>query len=66
MQETREIPDPIMIAGLLYQYSIQQQSNKIEAYGPMYFKTINRILYNRKYGSGQIEIRPWDRKVSTT
>ncbi|MEK9747194.1 MAG: hypothetical protein VW443_00485 [Pseudomonadales bacterium] len=62
MQEWREVPDTIMVAGLLYHYSIQQQSNKIEAYGPLYFKTTNRVLYNRKYGSGKIQVQPWDNK----
>ena len=59
--ETRAIPDNIIVAGLLYHYSVQQQSNKIEAYGPMYFKMMNRILYQKKYGSGKIEVSPWDK-----
>ena len=59
--EIRAIPDNIMVAGLLYHYSVQQQSNKIEAYGPMYFKMMNRILFQKKYGSGKIEVSPWDK-----
>lgn len=59
--EARPIPDPILVNGLMYQYAIQQQSNKVEAYGPMYFKSMNRILYNRKYGNGPIEMTPVDR-----
>jgi hypothetical protein len=59
--ETRAIPDNIMVSGLLYHYSVQQQSSKIEAYGPMYFKMMNRILYQRKYGSGKIEMSPFDK-----
>ena len=59
--EHRNIPDQIMVAGLLYNYAVQQQSNKVEAYGPMYFRTMNRILYNRKYGNSKIEISPHDR-----
>jgi hypothetical protein len=59
--EQRPIPDSIVVSGLLYHYSVQQQSNKIEAYGPMYFKMMNRILYQRKFGSGKIEVSPWDR-----
>ena len=51
----------IMVAGLLYHYSVQQQSNKVEAYGPMYFRTMNRILFNRKYGNAKIELSPLDR-----
>ena len=59
--EHRQVPDQIMIAGLLYHYSVQQQSNKVEAYGPMYFRTMNRILFNRKYGNAKIEVSPMDR-----
>lgn len=64
--EMRAIPDSIMVSGLLYHYSVQQQSNKIEAYGPMYFKMMNRILYQRKYGSGKIEMSPYDKEVRPT
>mgnify|MGYP000014322615 CR=1 FL=1 len=59
--EWRAIPDNIIVSGLLYHYSVQQQSNKIEAYGPMYFKMMNRVLYQRKYGSGKIEMSPFDK-----
>lgn len=59
--EQREIPDSIIVSGLLYHYSVQQQSNKIEAYGPMYFKMMNRILFQRKFGSGKIEVSPMDK-----
>lgn len=64
--EIRHVPDNIMVAGLLYHYSVQQQSNKIEAYGPMYFKMMNRILYQKKYGSGKIELSPWDKSQRPT
>jgi hypothetical protein len=59
--EWRAIPDQIIVSGLLYHYAVQQQSNKIEAYGPMYFKMMNRLLYNRKYGSGKLEMSPFDK-----
>ena len=59
--EHRQVPDQIMISGLLYHYSVQQQSNKVEAYGPMYFRTMNRILFNRKYGNAKIVLSPMDR-----
>lgn len=62
--EWRAIPDNIVVAGLLYHYAVQQQSNKIEAYGPMYFKMMNRVLFQRKYGSGKIELSPWDKGQS--
>ena len=64
--ETLPIPDNIMVSGLLYHYAVQQQSNKIEAYGPMYFKMMNCVLYHRKYGSGKIEVSPWDRAQKPT
>jgi len=64
--EWRAIPDNIIVSGLLYHYAVQQQSNKIEAYGPMYFKMMNRVLYNRKYGSGKIEMSPWDKSQAPT
>lgn len=59
--EIRNVPDSIMVSGLLYHYSVQQQSSKVEAYGPMYFKGMNRVLYNRKFGNAKIEMAPWDR-----
>jgi hypothetical protein len=62
-QEIRKVPDSIMVQGLLYHYSVQQQSSKVEAYGPMYFKGMNRVLYNRKFGNAPIEMSPWDRGV---
>ena len=50
-----------MVSGLLYHYSVQQQSNKIEAYGPMYFKNDEQNLvsekvqlFNRDVSLGQI------------
>ena len=59
--EHRNVPDQVMVAGLLYNYAVQQQSNKVEAYGPMYFRTMNRILYNRKFGNSKIQMSPHDR-----
>jgi len=64
--EVMPIPDNIMVSGLLYHYAVQQQSNKIEAHGPTYFKMMNRVLYHRKYGSGKIEVSPWDRAQKPT
>lgn len=55
-QETRMIPDTIMIAGLKYHYAVQQQSSKAGAYGPIYYRTMNRVLYNRLYGNTTIEL----------
>lgn len=59
--ETRQIPDNIMTDGLLYYYCLQQASMKAEIAGPRYFRTMNGTLYNRKFGSGKINMVPWDR-----
>ena len=68
--ETREIPDPIVVAGLLRYYSEQQMSEKLQLYGPQYAQTMNRILYNRKYGHQKVEMQAVDKrdkvKVGTT
>lgn len=59
--DIRPIPDPIMVAGLLYHYSIQQSSSKVEIYAPAYFRMTSRILFSRKYGNGPLELSPMDR-----
>lgn len=59
--DIRPIPDPIMVAGLMYHYSMQQSSQKLEIYAPAYFRLTSRILFNRKYGNGPIEMSPVDR-----
>lgn len=45
--ERREIPDGIMIAGLLARYSIQQSSEKSKMFWSKYTKTMNQLLFNR-------------------
>lgn len=54
--ETRDIPDVIMIAGLLAKYATQQLSQKAQALVPAYFRTMNLVLYNRMVGNGPIEM----------
>lgn len=49
--DTRPVPDLIMQAGLLAYYAIDQGSEKAQLYYDLYAKTMNRILYERKYGN---------------
>lgn len=60
-QDIRPIPDNVIISALLFRYALQQGSQKAQTYGPQYYRTLNTTLYNRKYGSGPIEMSPKDR-----
>lgn len=52
--EVRQVPDEIIVAGMMYYYAMQQESTKIKMYGPEYFRAMNSILYDIKYGNGII------------
>jgi hypothetical protein len=43
--DVRPIPDPVVLAGLLFHYSIQQLSNKAQAYQPAYARALNQQLH---------------------
>lgn len=58
LNEIRTIPDIIIKAGLKHYYALQQVSVKSKIYEPMYNKTMNTTLYQRKYGNAKIEIEP--------
>lgn len=58
LTETRTIPDTIVKAGLKHYYALQQVSVKAKIYEPAYYKTMNTVLYNRKYGNAPIEVQP--------
>jgi hypothetical protein len=60
MQETRQIPDVIMLLGLQHYYALQQASEKAKLKAPEYYQRLNQTLYNRKFGNGPIEIQPYD------
>ena len=60
MQETRPIPDTIMIAGLLFHYSQQQASEKSQSYGAAYIRVINNELWRRANGNTAIQMRVTD------
>lgn len=56
--DSREIPDLIVLDGLVYHYALQQMSQKAENYSRLYMRTLNGILYNRKYGNSSIDVVP--------
>ena len=58
--ETREIDDQIIIAGILAHYAVQQGSEKMEIYMPNYYKTMNQQLWNELNGNTQIKLRVVD------
>tara|TARA_R110002074_G_scaffold1752_1_gene10345 strand:+ start:3383 stop:3913 length:531 start_codon:yes stop_codon:yes gene_type:complete len=64
-EEVREIPDIVISAGLLFFYSEQQNSKKADTYGARYYRTMNSVLYNRKYGHQKIEMQAVDRGDQT-
>jgi hypothetical protein len=59
--DIREIPDVIVVAGLLAYYSMQQMSSKTQIYVPSYRSLASQILYNRKYGNGPLHMSVVDR-----
>jgi hypothetical protein len=60
IQDRREIPDPIMIAGILGMYSVQQNSIKAQMLMPMYYSTLNSVLWSRFNGNTKIQMRVMD------
>lgn len=60
LSDVRAVPDPIIIAGILYHYAMQQGSDKIQFYMPSYFRTMNQLLWYKANGSTQISMRVVD------
>lgn len=58
--DVREIPDPIIVAGLLYHYAAQQGSEKLQMYMPQYNKTMNQQLWHKINGNTKIQFRVVD------
>lgn len=61
LQDTRPIPDIIMIAGLAYHYADWMKSKYAAKYERDYYKTLSLVLYQRKYGSGKIQMNTIDK-----
>lgn len=55
--DVREIPDPIITAGLLANLAIQQSSQKAQVYLPLYYRQLNQILHSRNIGNGPITMK---------
>ncbi len=62
LQDTRPIPDEIMISGLAYHYAKWQDSSKARTLFAEYGQILNQILYQRKYGSGKIQMSTVDKE----
>lgn len=58
--DIRPIPDNIIVAGLLYQYAMQQGSEKLQLYMPNYNNTLNRQLWYNLNGNSPIQMRVMD------
>lgn len=50
LSDTRDIDDIIIVQGLLYHYAMQQGSDKLQMYMPMYHRTLNQQLWRRLNG----------------
>ena len=54
--ETRAIPDPIVVQGMLYQYSGQQASEKTPQYAQQFIRQLNQSLWHRLNGNTPIQM----------
>ena len=50
LSDVRDIDDIIIVQGLLYHYAMQQGSEKLQMYMPMYHRTLNQQLWLRLNG----------------
>lgn len=60
LEETRPIPDEIVKTGLVFYYAAQQDSAKLATNGGAYYRRMNQMLYERKYGDQRIKMVPMD------
>lgn len=66
LQQTRPIPDEIMISGLAFHYAKWQDSSKARTLFAEYSQILNQILYQRKFGSGKIQMNTVDKPTETS
>tara|TARA_B100000131_G_scaffold66632_1_gene62904 strand:- start:2350 stop:2829 length:480 start_codon:yes stop_codon:yes gene_type:complete len=59
-EEFRDIPDPVIVAGLIFQYALQQGSDKTQMYMPVYNRVLNQHLWNKLNGNTKIRMRVVD------
>lgn len=55
--DVREIPDQVIVNGLLYHYAMQQGSEKLQLYMPMYHRSLNQQLWYKLNGNTPIRMR---------
>ena len=60
LEDKRPIPDEIVKTGLAFYYANQQDSSKQQGNAGMYFKRMNAMLYERKYGDQRLKLVPVD------
>jgi hypothetical protein len=60
LEDWRPIPDEIIKTGLVYYYATQQDSSKVATNGGAYYRRMNAMLYERKYGDQRIKMVPMD------
>lgn len=58
--DVREIPDIIIVSGLLYHYAVQQGSDKMQFYMPNFNRTLNQQLWQKRNGNTKIRMRVVD------
>ena len=61
LQDCRPVPDEIMITGLAFHYAKWMNSTRAATLGAEYAQALNQILYQRKYGSGKLQMAAVDR-----
>ena len=59
-EEWRAIPDIILINGMLYHYALQQGSDKLQMYMPLYNQTLNSQLWQQHNGNTKIQMKVVD------
>ena len=60
LTDRRTVPDPIMVAGMLLHYAVQQGSQKVQLYAPNYFRQLNQHLWFKLNGNTKIRMRVVD------
>lgn len=57
---TTNVPDAIILRGLLSKYAQQQASDRAQMFTQTFHRTMNQVLWNRKNGNKPIEMQPVD------
>lgn len=61
LAERRQVPDHIMLAGLMARHAAQQKSEMAPAFWGSYYSTLNRIMLRARFGAApEFEMSPPD------